>query len=266
MVQIEIINKNSITDIKSDYLILKNTQEGNYGPEESVDKALGGLISAQKNDHSYRIGRAQIFNRINGIAANGIILVDIGIGWEMRYDTLDLLCKKAIETLSSYAPNTKSIATVSHGVGFGLDQKEVFITQLLSLKSAIEKYGIQIERIFFNEINQQDANKLFVYIEDITRKSPNIINKINDQYFLTVDIESSSANGLLQKAFSSSFVFVAIPFNEEFENTYDFGIRQAVESANLKPFRIDKEYYTGSIMNEIEKRIKEGNIPVLVEI
>ena len=56
------------------------------------------------------------------------------------------------------------------------------------------------------------------------------------------------------------FVFVAIPFSEEFENVYDFGLREPIEKNGLIPIRIDKRYFIGSITDEIKKRIEESLI------
>lgn len=56
------------------------------------------------------------------------------------------------------------------------------------------------------------------------------------------------------------FVFVAIPFSEEFENVYDFGLREPIEKNGLTPIRIDKNFFIGSIADEIKKRIEESLI------
>jgi hypothetical protein len=265
MIQIEIVLSNSITDVKSDYILLKNASEGNFGPEAAVDKILGGLISSQKDDGKYIIGRTQLFHQLNGISANGIILVDIGSGFKMRYHTLEMMCISAIQLLSKEDKNAKSLATVSHGVGFGLDQKEVFISQIFGFKSALEKYKTSLQHIYFNEITQENAHRLIAYINELTQKYPDIIKEINGKYYLITDTNSKVADEYLQNSSKSPLIFIAMPFKEEFENTYDFGIREAIEKENFKPLRTDKTFFTGSIMNEVEKRIKESEI-IIVDI
>ena len=54
-------------------------------------------------------------------------------------------------------------------------------------------------------------------------------------------------------------VFVAMPFNSEFENTYDFGIRLSLEARGFIPIRTDKRYFIGVIMDEIQSRIRKSS-------
>jgi hypothetical protein len=54
-------------------------------------------------------------------------------------------------------------------------------------------------------------------------------------------------------------VFVAMPFAPEFENVFDFGIRLPLEASGYAPIRTDKQPFTGSVVEEIQRGIRESS-------
>lgn len=58
------------------------------------------------------------------------------------------------------------------------------------------------------------------------------------------------------------YVFVLMPFDEEFENVYWFGIRGAVEDAGLYCQRADELHFTGNVLDKINEEIRRADILV----
>lgn len=263
LVEIEVKQKESITQIDADYIILKNQFEGVYGPERSIDEALDGLISSHKEKEDTCNGSIRSFTEIKGISARGIVLIGIGAGFQIHYKTIEMMCQKAIEEIAERAPGTKVIATVSHGVGFGLDQKEVFLTQILNFKSALEKHKtLNLDKIIFNEIHAEYAIRLEEYMKAFFDKGESFVLIEDDKYYLQLGEPSSFADQFAIKSKKELYAFITMPFAEEFENVYDFGIRMPVEEYQLQPIRTDKQFFSGPIIEEVKKRILESRLVI----
>ncbi|UCE36702.1 MAG: hypothetical protein JSW00_14475 [Thermoplasmata archaeon] len=267
LIEIEIMNKESIVNVEADYIMLKNAEEGLFGPELNVNKVSGGLLSLLNKPEETKIGAVNIITNVSGTSAKGVILIGIGLGFQFRYKALGIMCKKMIETVFKISPPVKVIATVNHGVGFGLDRREVFLTQLVSFKSALEKTDktLEIEKIRFNETKEMNVNFLKVYLKELSDLDESPIIKKEDKYFLQLGKSSEILTQFVMRVEKGDYVFVAMPFAEEFENVYDFGIRLPIIEKQFQPIRTDKKYFVGSVLREIQNRIQKS-ILVIADI
>ncbi len=58
------------------------------------------------------------------------------------------------------------------------------------------------------------------------------------------------------------YVFVLIPFHEDFDNVFWFGIRGAVEDAGLYCERADEIHFTGNVLDKINEQIRRADVIV----
>ncbi len=58
------------------------------------------------------------------------------------------------------------------------------------------------------------------------------------------------------------YVFVLIPFDEDFDNIFWFGIRGAVEDADLYCQRADEIHFTGNVLDKINEEIRRADVIV----
>ena len=56
------------------------------------------------------------------------------------------------------------------------------------------------------------------------------------------------------------FVFVLMPFNEEFDDIYKFGIKGAAEDANAHAERVDEQLYDEGILDRIFNQINKADV------
>ena len=185
-VEISIVRA-KITEVTADFILLKNTSDGLFGPELATNQASGGFLSLYNKPNLTNIGTVQILNQVAGIAARNAILVGVGSGFQLQYKTISMMCLSAIKAISEHqgSINNVTIATVSHGVGFGLDRKEVFKTQLFGFKEALEKSGTPslVARIIFDELEERDFNQLKTHLEELTfGDTP--VSKDGDKFYL----------------------------------------------------------------------------------
>lgn len=64
------------------------------------------------------------------------------------------------------------------------------------------------------------------------------------------------------KAVSKKRVFVAMPFSEEFQNVYEFGIYPAVRNCGLICERVDEAHFTGDILSRIRDGIESADLVI----
>ncbi len=264
LIKIQTVHNSSITEVSADYLILKNAAEGLFGPEEKVNHVLGGKLALYNTPESTQIGAVTFIDHVEGIQANSVALVGIGSGFQLRYETIYQMCAQAIKEMAVSSRRARVIATVTHGVGFGLDQLEVFKTELYSFKAALELYQqeLDIKCLVFNSTSLENANRLSTYLDELSSGVDSFILERDGEYFLQLGIQSSSVKAFATRVKESKYIFVAMPFSDEFENIYDFGIRLPIEENGLLPVRTDKQYFTGIIIEEIKTRIRESSFVI----
>ncbi len=58
------------------------------------------------------------------------------------------------------------------------------------------------------------------------------------------------------------FVFVLMPFSKEFDDTYELAIQPACEAAGAYAERVDKQIFTGSILDRVYNQISKADLIV----
>ena len=58
------------------------------------------------------------------------------------------------------------------------------------------------------------------------------------------------------------YVFVAMPFSQEFEDIYHYGIQRAVDASGYSCERIDQTTFIGDVLGKIKERILASSVVV----
>ncbi|HHT9115178.1 MAG TPA: hypothetical protein ACFYEL_01785 [Candidatus Wunengus californicus] len=100
----------------------------------------------------------------------------------------------------------------------------------------------------------------------------NIAQALNiDAYYLKVDYDEDTQSPipgtehLLQMSrglVNDKFVFVVMPFADEFRNIYELGIKKAIEAGGNTCGRVDEEIFLGGIMDKIRENIAKARFIV----
>ena len=100
----------------------------------------------------------------------------------------------------------------------------------------------------------------------------NIAQALNiDAYYLNVDYDEATRSPipgtehLLQMSsglVDDKFVFVVMPFVDEFRNIYELGIKKAIEAGGNTCGRVDEEIFLGGIMDKIRGNIAKARFIV----
>jgi len=76
-----------------------------------------------------------------------------------------------------------------------------------------------------------------------------------------LDIIRTSQKGQIESVVKAH-AFIAMPFTKEMDDVFYYGIRQPVRSAGLLCERVDRQSFTGDILNQIKKKIETASVVI----
>jgi hypothetical protein len=159
-----------------------------------------------------------------------------------------------MQILAAEMPFVKTISMTMHGVGYGLDERESFLSQIAGLSDAIVDGSIpsgfkQVTIVEHNPTRAERINRIlgeysFTKIMKVDRVSP----------------KSKIDAGIISN--SKPHIFIAMPFSEDMEDVYIFGIQGPVNAAGYLCERLDRVSFTGDILERIKSRIETASLVI----
>jgi hypothetical protein len=156
--------------------------------------------------------------------------------------------RNALTFLASLAPGTRSVAITIHGAGYGLDETEAFESQIAGFTDSITSgmFPKLLEDIIIVEQSEGRVQRLQAVLKTLF---PDGILPTRRLKVMSVLAESSAE--ILEFAGrgseSKKSIFVAMPFSEDFDDVFYFGIQGAVNAAGYLCERADLQSFTGDI-------------------
>lgn len=183
------------------------------------------------------------------------------------YSSVDQYARKIIDfVVNDPTPQTpiKSIATAVHGPGAGLDSSEAMEKMIMAFAQelAAKNTGTQLAEIIFVENDKSVFERLRERLAFLIRE--NILLWEQSVVYLPVGEENEAAQFVdyNQVKLEAKHVFVAMPFDRNFDDVYLFGIKQAIEKNGRVSERVDQEFFTGDIIERMMLRIKDAELLV----
>lgn len=245
--------------IKADVLVLKYAQ-ALYGLDKKVFNTL------QTNGLNARLPDLSGFafqNTSGVIGARSVLFVGVEGLRNFGYQEIREFSRKALTYLANVAPQVTHVALTIHGPGYGLDETEAFESELAGLIDAITsgEYPEALASITFVEFNSNRASRLSTALDRIL---PQGLVPIDGRGSIS-SLELNAQRILRTAGYSStskSHVFVAMPFAEEMDDVFHYGIQGAVNSAGLLCERADLSTFTGDVMDWVKRRISSANLVI----
>ena len=257
---VEVINEDAIT-YESDILVLKYAQHL-YG----LDKAIVSIIEKDglsiQNNLPKR-GSDFVINTPEGIAPPKVIFIGTpGLGG-FGYREIREFGRIALSSLLKSKQPIKHISLTIHGSGYGLDVEEAFSSQLAGIIDAITSGQFP------------DGLQKITFLERASRRIPvlqRLLNELLPSGFIETDPqlyfeggEDASRQMLREAGYTSEnkpHIFVAMPFKEDMEDVWDYGIQPTVKTAGYICERADLSSFTGDVMDWVRNRIKSAEIVI----
>jgi hypothetical protein len=257
-VKVEVVRGNALAT-QADILALKYAQDF-YGVDKQVASTLP---NTQSSDISPRVGGFRIVPTEGALAASRVLFIGVVDLYQFRYREIREFSLKVLSSLAGEAPETRIIALTLHGPGYGLDEKECFLSEVAGFAEAVASgdYPAELTTIKIVEQNRGRAERLTELLGDYV---PGGVLHANARA-LRREIGEERSETLRAIGYDSGqkpHVFVAMPISDETGDLFHYGIRQAINSTGYLCERIDQKPSVGDILTRIKDRIRTAKFVV----
>lgn len=245
-----------LVDFTCDVLVLKYAQAF-YG----ADALVANLLRPNRLETvSPRPSKYALLSSEGKLAAKKVLFIGVLPLYQFDYGQIREFSSYSLQVLAQQMPDAEHVAMTMHGVGYGLDEKESFLAQIGGLFDATHA-GIapsSLTRIAIVERNEGRASRLKQILEK-NLPSETLSEKQNQLERVYPPPKIASA-GLQSNA--KPHIFVAMPFSEEMDDVYIFGIQGPVNAAGYLCERVDMATFAGDILTRIKSRIETAALVV----
>lgn len=254
-----VVEQGDALDFHADVLVLKYA-DALYG----VDRAAVLALTRAVPDIQARLPKPAGFYitpPTDAVTADRVLFVGVGPLYQFGYGEIRSFARKALEALAREMPHVGHVALTIHGPGYGLDEREAFESEVAGLLDAIASGDVpaDLARITIVERNAGRARRLKTLL---------------DQH-LPTDRPGSRSGALRPLAEvpdrlrsvgydsqSKPHIFVAMPFADEMDDVFHYGIQGAVNAAGFLCERADLSTFTGDVMEWVKRRISTATLVV----
>ena len=244
------VTQSDVTEVDADVLLLKYARSF-HGADEKVAIRLLRRGVCTEEDISPEDGEIAVLESQEAIAANRVLFIGTPRLGRFRYKEMRNFARRAIEELNRIEQPVRRLLTTVHGAGYGLDIEEAMQAMIFGFQQGIASGAAKnLDEIVFVERKTQRFEVLRDAVEEVELIGP----AAPPQTVRT----SSEPSTPVQEPTKKKCVFVAMPFQEEFEDVYQFGIYAAVRRCGYVCEKVDESVYTGSIIERITEGIRNS--------
>jgi hypothetical protein len=251
-----VVRNADIVSFPCDALVLKFAQ-GFYGADGLVANLIGGGLSSEIRP---ALGEHVLLPSHGKVAAGHVLFVGVVPLYQFDYEKIREFTSRSLRILAKELPGTADVAMTMHGVGYGLDESEAFLAQVAGLLDALRENALPepLKRISIVEFDARRAARLENLLEDNLPEKATTKNWESAKDLTPPPNLATAGEGSKDKA----HVFVAMPFSEDTEDTFEFGIKGPVNSAGYLCEKTDLVSFTGDVLGRIKSRIETADLVV----
>jgi hypothetical protein len=221
-----------------------------------ADSVVASLLAGAGEDPSYlrpRPGSYRFLSSRGVVSAENVLFVGVSVLTQFGYREIREFSRRALAALAGEAPAARSIAATLHGPGYGLDEIEAFESEVAGFLDAIKSGDCprELDEITIVERNPGRCERLRAALKDLVPGG--------ERMGSVVDITEAREERLRAAGYASdakAHVFVAMPFTEEMDDVYHYGMQGAVRAAGFLCERADLAAFTGDVLQWVRERIK----------
>jgi hypothetical protein len=248
---IQVANE-KIEDFACDVLVLKYAQ-GFHGADAAIADLLTDSFAGETRIAPLP-GEYVLLPGNGRIAAKYALFVGVPRLLKFGYGQIREFVRYALQIVAQRLPQARHVAMTMHGIGYGLDERESFLSQLGGLLGFIQMEPARFEsyQFTFVEKNPKRAKRLAAMVAENTN-APETANAPQPPApEIQAGLESEK----------KPHVFVAMPFSLEMEDVFIFGIQGPVNAAGYLCERVDMDIFTGDIVARILERIQTATLVI----
>jgi hypothetical protein len=256
-----------VAKVAADVLLLKHAQNF-HGADQAIAIKLIEKGLCQDSDICPAPGEYVWRDTKAAIAAARTLFVGTPRLREFRYREMTQFARRAIEVIGAQRPPVRTLTTTVHGAGYGLDVAEALRSLIFGFQQGLATTPLpQLEHIIFVERNARRCEQLQSLLEGVeivsavhgvTPELPSGVGSITTPHVATLD----SVLGAAPEPVKKQTVFVAMPFVEEFDDVYQFGIYSTIRRCGYICEKVDESAFAGNIVDRITDGIRNAKFVV----
>ena len=238
--------KDDVTAVESDLLLLKYAR-GFHGADEVVALRLVQSGICRESDLACDDGDYRLIDTQGVLGAKRVLFLGTPSLRGFRYRQMRHFARRAIEIVAQHKLPVRTLTTTVHGVNYGLDIEEAIRSLTLGLQQGLALAPLpELEKIVFVERHARRYDVLHHALQDLE-----LVASPPPKPSQPVSVLKREPEPQAKKS-----VFVAMPFTEEFEDTYQFGIYNTVRRLGYVCEKVDEAVFAGSIIDRIVDGIR----------
>ena len=265
-IDFRVVNQDVIA-VDSDLLLLKYTQT-HLGAAKAVFDTLVKKGKFKPSRLMPKPGDHVILDTSGkGVAAKLVMFFGASPLTDFSYSIISSFARTAVRALLKEGLHIDHLATTIHGVMFGLDAGEALRNLIQGFCDIKREVGFPRE-VTIVEINPNRYKTLLIVLNETHLE-------LTDS-FRPEEMNSNSGSEDLQKKLmevraqktietrpkGKEHVFVAMPFSDEFEDVFEFGIYAPVTKSGFICEHVGQAAFTGDVLQRIRDRIGKAKLVI----
>lgn len=239
-----------VRNVASDLLVLKYAQAG-YGADELVSAILVARGVCAEEALQPAPGKTHVVDTQGAIAAKKVAFIGVPSLREFRYPQMRELARDAMELAAR--EKARSLLTTVHGAGYGLDVAEALQAMVFGFQLGLAQHKPQsLERVTFVEKHARRVDTLEAALR--------ALGPIHVDGAAPLTLASPAI--VAPPKHDKKTAFVAMPFTEEQEDVWEFGIYAPIRRCGYACERVDVSVFTGDITSRIQEGIRDARFVV----
>jgi hypothetical protein len=251
-----------VANVPADLLLLKHAQSF-YGADEAVAARLTERGVCNEADIAPANGSHVLLETSGAIAAKRTLFLGTPRLGEFRYREMAQFARRAINIIDENRLPIRTLASTVHGPGYGLDVAESLRALILGFQQGLATSPLpKLERIIFAERNARRCELLQTLLQEVEIVSAPHAAAPGQPAALAATATLNVGTTPAAEPVNKRSVFVAMPFAEEFEDIYQFGIYSTIRRCGYICEKVDESVFAGSIVDRIMDGIRNARFVI----
>ncbi|MCL4256367.1 MAG: hypothetical protein KJ043_21595, partial [Anaerolineae bacterium] len=239
------LTKGFVQNIPADVLVLKfsGTFHGASAQVFEALKQFGAKVSIDVLKSEY--GAYQLLDSNGATLAPKVLYVSTPLLRNFKYADLTAFIKRSFALLKEQTPDIRHIAMTIHGVKFGLDEREAFITQMNAIFETVIAGDAppNLEQVSIIETDSSRVSRLIDIADEFTDKRDDVVTVEGDMgaYQLvwgraTAEIPAVNLSDV------KPYILALMPPDDNYDDPFYYGIQRQAHTYGLLCERESSEW------------------------
>ena len=243
-----------VTQVPSDLLLLKYAQSF-YSSDGTVVEILEEKGVRRSAEMRPEPGQVITVNAQGVMAPKRVMFIGVPRLSHFRYKEIRQFARRAVEEIAKLSPPVQRMTTTIHGAGYGLDVEESLQAMVFGFQIGIaEHVPPGLSQLTFVELQPRRA----AMVENALR----LLAPAKQARATPSPSQSRITEAPVAAPAEKKVAFVAMPFSEEFEDVWEFGIYAPIRRCGYACEKVDVSTFAGDIVGRICEGIRDARFVV----